>query len=220
VRALSSQARASAYVIGCAPVVFLAFVGITDPESVGFLVGTSIGWLCLLSGLGLDALGAWWMTRIVARASKDRDLVAAQQADVIDLFVLAIGSGLNLRLALEAVAVRAPSQWAAPLASVVERVARGQRVGDALDALPHVLGDPARPLVRVLAGADRYGSPLLLALDRLAFDARLDRRRRAEEAARRVPVKLLFPLVLCVLPAFALLTVAPLLASALAALRL
>ena len=37
---------------------------------------------------------------------------------------------------------------------------------------------------------------------------------RAEEAARRVPVKLLFPLVLCVLPAFALLTVAPLLAGA------
>jgi len=59
----------------------------------------------------------------------------------------------------------------------------------------------------VLAGAERYGTPLLPALDRLALDARLDRRRRAEEAARRVPVKLLFPLVLCVLPAFGLLTV-------------
>jgi tight adherence protein C len=54
----------------------------------------------------------------------------------------------------------------------------------------------------------------------LATDVRADRRRRAEEAARRVPVKLLFPLVLCVLPAFALLTVAPLLAGALGSLRL
>src|SRR3712207_6889914 len=53
---------------------------------------------------------------------------------------------------------------------------------------------------------------LFRSLDRLAFEVRADRRRRAEEAARRVPVKLLFPLVLCTLPAFALLTMAPLLA--------
>ena len=42
----------------------------------------------------------------------------------------------------------------------------------------------------------------------------------AEEAARRIPVKLLFPLVGCTLPAFALLTVAPLVAGALRSLRL
>ena len=40
------------------------------------------------------------------------------------------------------------------------------------------------------------------------------RRRRAEEAARRLPVQLLFPLVLCVLPAFVLLAVVPLLLAA------
>ena len=45
---------------------------------------------------------------------------------------------------------------------------------------------------------------------RLAAEARLERRRAAEATARRVPVKLLFPLVLCTLPAFALLTVVPL----------
>ena len=43
---------------------------------------------------------------------------------------------------------------------------------------------------------------------------------RAEEAVRKVPVKLLFPLVTCTLPAFALLTVAPLVAGALRQLRL
>ena len=127
------------------------------------------------------------MRRIVASASTERDAVAAQQADVIDLFVLALGSGLNLRLALEAVARARPSHWAPALAAVVDRVEHGDAAGDALDALPHVLGEPARALVRVLAGADRYGTPLLPALDRLAVDARLDRRRRAEEAARRVP---------------------------------
>jgi hypothetical protein len=51
-------------------------------------------------------------------------------------------------------------------------------------------------------------------------EVRADRRRRAEEAARKVPVKLLFPLVTCTLPAFGLLTVAPLVASAVRSLRL
>jgi Flp pilus assembly protein TadB len=220
VRALSAQARASALVIATAPLVFLAVVAAADPGTLGFLIGSPGGLLCLGGGMGLDVVGGWWMRRIVARAAIDRDPVAAQQADVIDLFVLALGAGLNLRLALIAVARRAPSTWADALAEVVDHVERGRRVADALDSLPVALGEPARPLVRVLAGAERYGTPLLPALDRLALDARLDRRRRAEEAARRVPVKLLFPLVLCVLPAFGLLTVAPLLAGALDALRL
>jgi tight adherence protein C len=111
-------------------------------------------------------------------------------------------------------------EWAAALQAAAERVDRGQRVSDALEAIPDVLGPAARPVVRALTGAERYGTPLLPTLERLALDARLDRRRRAEEAARRVPVKLLFPLVLCVLPAFGLLTVAPLLAGAVDALRL
>ena len=68
--------------------------------------------------------------------------------------------------------------------------------------------------------SERYGAPLGAGLERLADEVRRDRRRRAEEAARRIPVKLLFPLVGCVLPAFALLTVAPLVAGALGSLRL
>ena len=43
---------------------------------------------------------------------------------------------------------------------------------------------------------------------------RHERRRQAEEAARTLPIKLCFPLVCCVLPAFVLLTIAPLVAGA------
>ena len=46
-------------------------------------------------------------------------------------------------------------------------------------------------------------------LARLAAEVRSDVRRRAEARARTVPVRLCFPLVACILPAFALLTVAP-----------
>jgi tight adherence protein C len=145
---------------------------------------------------------------------------ARELADVIDLFALAIASGRNLRLAIVAVASRAPPSWVDPLKMVVARIDRGISVADALDDLPAATGDHAHPLVTVLVSSERYGTTLLPALDRLAGEARLDRRRRAEEAARRVPVKLLFPLVLCILPAFGALTVAPLLAGALGSLRL
>ena len=80
------------------------------------------------------------------------------------------------------------------------------------------LGDRAHALAHVLGDHLRYGVPLLPGLERTGLELRLDRRRAAELEARRVPVRLLAPLVTCVLPAFALLTVVPLLAASLEAL--
>ena len=143
--------------------------------------------------------------------------------DVIDLFAVAIASGLNARLALRAVAERAPP---GELHDALERVERtvagsGQLLADTIERLPDELGTEAvRPLVAAITDAERYGAALGPTLDRLADDARRTRQRKAEEAARRIPVKLLFPLVTCILPAFGLLTVAPLIAGGLRALRL
>jgi tight adherence protein C len=159
---------------------------------------------------------------VLVKQGRARRVAATERelADVIDLFALAVGSGLNLRLALVAVASRAPPSWVGPLGAAVARVDRGIGVADALDELPAATGEFAHPLVSVLVSSERYGTILLPALERLAIEARFDRRRRAEESARRVPVKLLFPLVLCILPAFGALTVAPLLAGAVGSLGL
>jgi pilus assembly protein TadC len=153
--------------------------------------------------------------RVRAQHAVDTDLPEA-----VDLLVLGIGGGLSVRHALEAVARRGSGPLAVHLRAVVADVARGRRLADALDDLPARAGEGVRPLVAALTSAERYGAPLNAALDRLADEVRATRRRRAEEAARRVPVKLLFPLVACILPAFALLTVAPLIAGALKTLRL
>jgi len=133
--------------------------------------------------------------------------------DLVELFRLAVGAGLTVGQAVAAVAVRAPSSWAAPLGDVVARVAVGQRLADAIEELGAV-DESGRPLSAALVAAERYGVPVGVTLDRLAHDARQQRRRRAEEVARRLPVQMLFPLVLCVLPAFALLTVVPLVVTA------
>jgi tight adherence protein C len=151
---------------------------------------------------------------------RDAAAVVAELPDVVDLFALAVGAGRTGTRALAAVASRAPPAWRPALEHATGRVSSGDRLGDALAGLTTALGEAARPLATALAASARYGTPLLPALERLAIDARSERRRRAEEAARRLPITLLFPLVLCVLPAFGLLTLAPSLAGALRTLRL
>ncbi len=158
------------------------------------------------------------------RSARERRAIEAGIPDVIDLYAVGVAAGLNVRLATLAVASRAPP---GPLRTVLAEVdgalASGARLGEILERMPSRLGSggtATRPLFAALLDAERYGTALGPTLDRLADDARRRRQRRAEESARRLPVKLLFPLVTCILPAFGLLTVAPLIAGGLRALRL
>lgn len=157
---------------------------------------------------------------LVHRTQRRRDAeVARSLPEIVDLFDLAVGAGLNVTLAVEAVARRATGPLADELVAALDEVRLGRRLADALSEVPDRAGEVVRPLVDALVSSDRYGARLGDALPLLASEVRADRRRRAEEIARRVPVKLLFPLVCCVLPAFGLLTLAPLIAGAAAALR-
>ena len=72
--------------------------------------------------------------------------------------------------------------------------------------------------LRLVATAVRYGLPLAPVLDRLIDEARAERRRHAAEAARRLPVALSFPLVVCSLPSFVLLAIVPAVLGAVASL--
>ncbi len=140
-------------------------------------------------------------------ATVERDL-----ADVVALVGLAVSAGCNLRGALDAASTHSTGALADALRAAVASAGRGRRIADALEPLPDVLGETVRGFVAALISCDRYGAPLGATLDRLAIDVRTASRQRAEAAARRLPVRLLFPLVTCILPAFALLTVAPLIA--------
>jgi tight adherence protein B len=67
--ALSAQARLSAIVVGAAPIAYLCFSGLVDPSSIGTLVTTGVGRVCLVVGLALEALAALWIRRIVRSVS-------------------------------------------------------------------------------------------------------------------------------------------------------
>ncbi|CAB4532141.1 unannotated protein [freshwater metagenome] len=67
-RALSSQARSSAAVLVALPLLGAAGFSVLDPAVAATLFTTAAGWFCLLVGLGLDALGAWVLSRMVRSA--------------------------------------------------------------------------------------------------------------------------------------------------------
>lgn len=138
--------------------------------------------------------------------------------DAVDLLLLGVGAGLSLPLAHAVIAPRLRSPVGDALREADREAAAGRPRADALAGALAPLGDRARALAHVLVDHLRYGVALGPGLDRLGLELRLDRRRAAEHRARRVPVRLLAPLVTCTLPAFALLTVVPLLAASLRAL--
>jgi tight adherence protein C len=171
-----------------------------------------------LSWIAAAAVAAGWgwpRWRLASVRRRRRDELRIELPEAVDLLTVATASGLNLPQAVAAIAARGPPRYAGAFREAADEIQRGGRVAEAVEAALAPLGDPARPLAAALLGAARYGTAIQPALDRLAIESRQLRRRLAEEAARRVPVKLLFPLVLLVLPAFVLLTLVPLLAGAL-----
>lgn len=66
-RALGTQARLSAGIIGVAPVAFAVLASAADPRTARFLLGSPLGLVLLTTGLLLDGVGCWWMARITAR---------------------------------------------------------------------------------------------------------------------------------------------------------
>lgn len=177
------------------------------------LVAAGAGLAVGPSGAGIAVFAVWAVpiVRARARARRREAQVLDEVPEVVDLFRLAIGAGLNVRLAIHAVARHGRGLIVDEFERAERRIERGDRVADVLASLAvdGELGDAVRPLVDALVATERYGAPIGASLERAADDARLRRRRRHEELARKIPVRLLFPLVCCTLPALGLLTVVP-----------
>jgi tight adherence protein C len=160
------------------------------------------------------ALIAWRVPDLViARLARAKLAAADREIPILlDLLAVATSAGLPPQLAFRRAVDAATGPLAQELRSVINASDLGGRwraelasVGERLD-LPDL-----RRLLGSLARTDALGTSLAEEIARLASDVREARRAAATQRARTAPVKMLFPLVFLVLPAFLLLTVVPVL---------
>lgn len=148
------------------------------------------------------------------RATRRRAQIDAELPQLLDLLATASHAGLGGPLALR----RAVDATTGPLASelrlVVDAVDLGGRWREELRACAERLGvTDLHRAVAALTRTESLGASLADAMSDLASRVREARRASTTERARKAPVKMLFPLVLLILPAFLLLTVVPVLFS-------
>ena len=135
-------------------------------------------------------------------------LLRGELPATLDLIAVGVGAGASLLQSIELAATWAHPSMQAELAPIIHRTELGALLHDSLN-YPSQSPPEIRAVFETLAVAVTLGTPLQPVLLRLAGDARAREARSAAAHARTVPVRLIFPLVLLVLPAFVLLTVVP-----------
>jgi Flp pilus assembly protein TadB len=166
-------------------------------------------------GLAVGAVGAVVVWVVLGRAETPaerarRARVRAELPHVVGLLAAAVRGGLPSADALALVCLALPGPAADTLASLPPRIALGVDPAEAWRALEP---DPAlAPLGRTLARSARTGEPVADALDRLGVELSARARADTEDAAHRVGVRAAVPLGLCLLPAFLLVGIVPVVA--------
>jgi tight adherence protein C len=146
------------------------------------------------------------------REARRRAALDAEVPQLLDLLAAGSSAGLSAPSALRRAGEALRGALATEIAAAFDAVDLGSRWRDELAALAERLDSAdLRRTVAVLVRTEVLGSSLVEATHQLADDVRRARRAALTEKARAAPVKMLFPLVFLVLPAFLLLTVVPVL---------
>jgi tight adherence protein B len=183
---------------------------------VGAVVAAAVPGLVLVAPLAVVASPI--MGRVARRRAHARRLAIRSDAApaVLDLLGAALLAGLNPHKAVIRVAERAPEALQEDLSLAAAVLRLGGTPAAALRAAADRSGlDELRAAAAALEAAERWGAPPAEALAARAEALRGRARLAAEAEAGRAAVRLAFPLVLCFLPAFVLLTVVPTIAGAL-----
>jgi Flp pilus assembly protein TadB len=182
--------------------------------AVAMFLGGPVG----LAAAPVAAGATWWVIERSepAQVRRDRERARRDLPHVVGLLADALRSGRPPDAALEVVAGALPGPAAARLAELVPRLRLGV---DRQQVWADLAADPAlAPLGRALARAHRTGAPVVPAVERLADELARSARAEVEDRARAVGVKAAVPLGLCLLPAFVLVGIVPVVAALLSTL--
>ncbi len=164
-----------------------------------------------LGGLGL---GYILPGMVLARLAKRRShRIRLSLADMLDLLVVSVEAGLGLDAALTRVGQElafAYPELADELRLINLELRAGKPRAEALRNLADRSGvDDLSSLVTMLIQTDKFGTSVAQSLRVYSETLRTKRRQRAEEAAAKTGVKMVFPLVICIFPAIWVVTIGP-----------
>ena len=159
-------------------------------------------------------LGYVMPSMLLARMAKRRQhRMRLGLADVLDLLVVSVEAGLGLDQALQRVGQElafAHPDLCDELRLINLELRAGKARADALHNLAERTGvDDIASLVAMLVQTDKFGTSVAQSLRVHSETVRTKRRQRAEEAAAKTGVKMVFPLVFCIFPAIWVVTIGP-----------
>jgi tight adherence protein C len=142
--------------------------------------------------------------------AKRQDELQRGLADALDMLTVCVQAGQGFDSALLQVAKATTGPVAGEFARVLSEIQIGKSRGQAFAALADRTSVPeVRNFVSALVQADRLGLPIASVLKEQSVQMRLVRRQRAEEKAQKVPIKILFPMLLCIFPALFIVIIGP-----------
>jgi tight adherence protein C len=149
-----------------------------------------------------------WLFR--ARGARRQEEMRKALPDALDLLSITVQAGLGFDAALEKVSKEMGGPLGAELYRVVQEIRLGKGRGEALRSLgERTTVDELKAFVMAMVQAEIFGISIARVLEVQAEDSRIKRRQRAEEQAQKLPVKIIFPLILCIFPAILAITLGP-----------
>ncbi len=176
----------------------------------GSFIKQNTAFWCLCLGAVGYLLPDIWLTRAVRRRRKR---IQKGIPDAIDLLVICVEAGLGLDQALLRVGQELSVSYP-ELNEEFNQIHLEQKAGKPrLEAWQGLADRTKLPefiaLVAMLTQTDRFGTPIVRALSRYAEEVRTARRQRAEEAAAKTKIKILFPLVFFIFPCIFIVLLGP-----------
>jgi tight adherence protein C len=149
-----------------------------------------------------------WLLR--SRSSKRQYEMQRALPDALDLMSITVQAGLGFDAALERVSREMGGPLGEELYRVVQEMRLGKSRGEALrDLADRTTVEELKSFVMAMVQAEIFGISIAQVLNVQAEELRLKRRMRAEEQAQKLPVKIVFPLILCIFPAMMVVLAGP-----------
>ena len=195
-------------------VVSLKVVGLVGGAVAALVLSLLLG-AAVAKLMGLVALGgaAGYFAPNMYLYQKGYDRTASMQRtlpDALDLLVISVEAGLGFDSALAQVARNTDGPLANEFARVLQEMQIGLGRSNALRALGERSTLPdLRSFASAMVQAEAFGIPIGQVLRVQSDEIRVKRRQRAEEQAQKVPVKILLPLMACILPCLFIVVIGP-----------